>query len=100
MDSIFTLFIFLYSHVIIIFLFIDSVKNNKWKASVITQLICLMFSVGAIFFYDSLPGTGKAPGLTYLDDFIFSLFASVTYFITLIVTLIKRFCIKVHNYEI
>ena len=47
-------------------------------------------AAGAFFlmrYYDSLPGSGKAPGLTYLGETLFSMGASIAYAVMLGITL-------------
>lgn len=100
MESMLTLIFYIVIFAVIIYMFVTSVKTNKWKATVITQLICFLFAVASIFVYDSLPGTGKAPGLTHFADVFYSLCAAAVYFAALIITLITRFCIKVYKNEI
>jgi len=47
-------------------------------------------AAGAFFlmrYYDSLPGSGKAPGLTYLGETLFSMGASIAYSVMLGISL-------------
>ncbi|MBQ4044607.1 MAG: hypothetical protein IJD06_11505 [Clostridia bacterium] len=57
-------------------------------------------AAGAFFlmrYYDSLPGSGKAPGLTYLGETLFSMGACIAYAVMLGITLAAGAVVLLHR---
>lgn len=55
-------------------------KNNKyWLYTSIIAIISSVAAIGIMFFYDSLPGYGLLPGLTYINESLYSLGAGIIF---------------------
>ena len=55
-------------------------KNKKiWVALLVLELVSTFVAIGCKEYYNSLPGYGFMPGLTYMGEVLFSFFASILY---------------------
>lgn len=63
-------------------------EKNLWPKVFILELVSALGAVGLMFLFDFLPGSGKAPGLTWFAEFFYSLFAAVGYGIMLLVSFV------------
>ena len=57
---------------------------GKWP--LLLELVCAVAAYGAMRYFNSLPGYGFMPGLTWLGHILFSLFAAVAYAAMLAIT--------------
>jgi len=63
-------------------------EKNLWPKLFMLELVSALGAVGLMFLFDALPGSGKAPGLTWFAEFFYSLFAAVGYGIMLLVSFV------------
>jgi len=70
-------------------------KNRSWLKLIIMEVISLIAAIIIGIYFNNLPGSGFMPGLTYLGEWLFSMGATVLYFIILFVTI----CSKIIVYE-
>lgn len=81
---------------ILIFVFqikflIKLIKNNKaFYPIIITEIVSIIIAIGVLKYFDSLPGTGLMPGLTYIAEYIFSLGAGIIYYIMLVISICAK----------
>ena len=61
-------------------------EKNLWPAVFWTEFLSALGAAGLMFLFDALPGSGKAPGLTWFAEFFYSLFAAVGYGLMLFVS--------------
>ncbi len=74
-----------------IVLFIRFIKKRiNWIYPAGTALISCIAAVILMFFYDSLPGYGPMPGLTYFAEFFYSFIASIVFAGMLILSILCR----------
>lgn len=63
-------------------------KTKKlWISLFLSEIIPMITAFVLMRYYDSLPGYGFMPGLTYIGEVLFSLGAAVIYAISLFVSL-------------
>lgn len=88
---------------ILIFMFqikllINLIKNNKdFYPIIITEIVSIIISIGVLKYFDSLPGTGFMPGLTYIAEYIFSLGAGIIYYIMLLSSICAKILVIERN---
>ena len=71
--------------------FIRCMKHrSKWRKLFVTEIAFLLISNRLMVYYDSLPGYGFMPGLTYLGEFLVSYIAMIVYAILLALTTFIR----------
>lgn len=65
-------------------------KNTKlhWVTLFSAESVSMLVSLGLARYYDSLPGYGMMPGLSYLEEVVASYGALVVYGVTLLVSAI------------
>ncbi|MDE5776997.1 MAG: hypothetical protein K2I10_00565, partial [Lachnospiraceae bacterium] len=65
--------------IILLYQFIRKKKQKYWLYTSIIAIIASLAAIGIMFYYDSLPGYGMMPGLTYFNEFMYSLLASIIF---------------------
>lgn len=70
----------------IIWLICNCKRKKGWVWLLLMEAVCAGGALWLMFYFDSLPGIGKAPGLTYFEEVFYSLFAAAAYGIVLLVT--------------
>ena len=73
---------------ILLVLAVRKPEKNLWPKLFMLELVSALGAVGLMFLFDALPGSGKAPGLTWFAEFFYSLFAAVGYGIMLLVSFV------------
>ena len=82
MSGLWLLIFYIVVFLLLCFLLATAVKRNhlrRWTILFLLELLAAMGSVGAVFLFDSLPGTGMMPGLTWLAEVLFSMGAAALY---------------------
>lgn len=95
-----SLIFYLAIFVIQIILLVKSIKNKKrklWGTLIILEIFAIVGSVILYNYYDSLPGYGFMPGLTYLGDVLFSIGFAILYLITFIITICIMILQRTHE---
>lgn len=65
--------------IVLLFQFVRKKNNKYWLYTSIIAIISSVAAIGIMFFYDSLPGYGLLPGLTYINEWLYSLGASIIF---------------------
>ena len=84
-----------------LFLLITSIKNNKpknWIILISTEIISVLLSCFFTVFFNSLPGEGSAPGLTYFAEVFYSMIAVLIFSAILIITIFIKIILILINY--
>lgn len=63
-------------------------KHGGWIRTLILNLVSTLLAVGLMWYFDSLPGFGMMPGLTYFAEVIWSLVASVVFAVLTLICLL------------
>lgn len=63
-------------------------EKNLWSKLFCLEFLSAIAAVGLMFLFDSLPGSGFMPGLTWLAEVIFSLFAAIAYGLMILISII------------
>lgn len=73
----------------IILLVISIRKKTKkfWRTLFSIELISMLIAIGLMIYYNSLPGEGFMPGLTYLGEMLFSFGAAILYGISFLISI-------------
>lgn len=97
MEGEFLLLFYLIIFVVEIVLLVKSIKNqNKklWGALIILEIFSVVGSIILYNYYESLPGYGMMPGLSYFGESLLSfgmaIIYSITFFITICIMICKR----------
>lgn len=70
-------------------------KTTKlWVGTFVTEIIPLILSIITMMYFNSLPGYGFMPGLSYLGEILFSFGAAVLYALMILVSFIVFLCIR------
>lgn len=95
-----TIVLFLIWVAILIIFIVGLVKSTRskemklWLGLFVAEFVMVFVARGMATYYDSLPGYGFMPGLTYLGEFLFCYVASWVYVIMLAISLIIYFIVK------
>ncbi len=84
------IYILLFFLQIVLFIHFIKRKNKYWIYLAGTALISCMAAIILMFFYDSLPGYGSMPGLTYFAEWFYSFCASIVFAGMLILSIASR----------
>lgn len=68
-------------------------KKSKWNKLFLFEGLAIAIAIFFAMFYNSLPGRGMMPGLTYFGEVIFSVFAVWGFTIFMGISLIVRIII-------
>ena len=63
-------------------------EKNLWPKVFTLELMSALGAVGLMFLFDALPGSGKAPGLTWFAEVFYSLFAAVGYGLMILISIV------------
>ncbi len=80
--SLFLLIAYLVVFILQIIFFVKAIKKKLkkfWMILFVTEIISIFVSVGLMLYYESLPGYGFMPGLSYLGEILSSFGAMVLY---------------------
>ncbi len=83
-----------------VILLIDTARKpakSKWLTLFISEAAFALLAVGVAFAFNSLPGTGMMPGLTYFAHVIFSICASLAFTVAFAVSAIVYIILKIKN---
>lgn len=64
-----------------------------WVGTFISEIIPLILSIITMMYFNSLPGYGFMPGLSYLGEILFSFGAAALYAIMILISLIVFLCL-------
>ena len=85
------------SHIILLIFAIRENHKNLWRYHLLSEGISSVIATALMFYFNSLPGHGFMPGLTYLGEILCSFAAAVLYAIMLIVSICTLVVIKVRT---
>ncbi len=91
------LFFYVLALVIQIFLLIGCLKKPvrvRWSLLFLCELCALTSAVYFSFYYNSLPGYGMMPGLTYFSETMYSMAGAVVYLCMLLVSVLACVIMK------
>lgn len=92
------LIIYILAFIIQIVCLVKCIKNKmKWRILIIFEIISIFTAMLLMNYYDSLPGSGFMPGLTYLGEILGSFASMILYIAMLIITLIIKIIIFLIN---
>lgn len=92
------LILYLIVFIIQIILLVKAIKRQEtknWIKVLVLEIIFILISIILLCYYNSLPGYGIMPGLSYLGEILFSFGAAILYFVMLVITI----CAKIIIYE-
>lgn len=70
-------------------------KTTKlWVGTFVAEIIPLILSIITMMYFNSLPGYGFMPGLSYLGEILFSFGAAALYAIMILVSFIVFLCVR------
>ena len=76
------------AQIVLLIFAIRKPDKKLWRPLFGFELFSLLASVGLMFLFDSLPGNGFMPGLTWFAEWFYSLLAAGAYGIMLLLTAI------------
>lgn len=92
------LIIYILAFIIQIVCLVKCIKNKlKWNILIFLEIISIITAMLLMNYYDSLPGSGFMPGLTYLGEVLGSFASMILYIAMLIITLIIKIIIFLIN---
>lgn len=65
-------------------------ERKLWTKLFGLEILSVLAAVGLMFLFDRLPGNGMMPGLTWIGEFFYSLFAAVGYGVLFLMSLFLR----------
>lgn len=74
-------------------------KKIKWYRLFLYEIISIILSIIFMTYYDSLPGYGFMPGLSYLGEVLISFGAIVLFSVLLVITIFLKFIIFLKKKE-
>ena len=98
MGSLFLLILYLVVFIVQIILLVKSIKRKEiknWIKVFTLEVFSIIISISLLFYYESLPGYGFMPGLSYLGEILLSFGVAILYSIMLFITI----CAKIIIYE-
>ena len=87
--SLFLLIAYLVVFILQIIFFVKAIKKKLkkfWMILFVTEIISIFVSVGLMLYYESLPGYGFMPGLSYLGEVLSSFSAMILYGILFVIS--------------
>lgn len=63
-------------------------QKKLWLSLFLVEVIPMLIANGLRIYYDSLPGHGIMPGLTYIGEVLYSLGASIVYCLVFVVSVL------------
>ena len=81
------LLIFLVQLILLIFA-VRKPEKNLWPKLFALEALSAAAAAGLMFLFDSLPGRGMAPGLTWFAEVFYSLFAAIGYGVMILVSIV------------
>lgn len=54
-------------------------KQSLWVALFLVEIVAIVCAFMGAYIFNSLPGYGKAPGLTYFSEMVYSILACILY---------------------
>ena len=75
--------------IVLLVLSLRKEQKKLWLSLFLVEVIPLLIANGLRIYYDSLPGHGIRPGLTYIGEVLYSYGASIVY---CLVFLVSVFC--------
>lgn len=90
--------LYLVVFVVQIILLVKSIKKKEkkyWINVFVLEIFSIIISISLWFYYESLPGYGFMPGLSYLGEILLSFGVAILYSIMLFITI----CAKIIIYE-
>jgi len=63
-------------------------ERKLWPKLFALEILSTLGAVGLMFLFDRLPGRGMMPGLTWIGEFFYSLFAAGAYGVLFLVSLV------------
>lgn len=92
------LIIYILAFIIQIVCLVKCIKNKlKWSILIFFEIISIITAMFLMNYYESLPGSGFMPGLTYLGEILGSFASMILYIAMLIITLIIKIIIFLIN---
>ena len=78
----------------LIFLVITMIKcfknKEKWLKLILFEIFLIVLSFILFYYYNSLPGLGIMPGLTYIGEVVVSFIVTILYICMLVLTIIIK----------
>lgn len=76
--------------IISLYKYVRKKQNKYWLYASITAILSSMTAIGIMFYYDSLPGYGFMPGLTYFNEWLYSFGAGIIFFVVFVISLLLK----------
>lgn len=96
MGSLFLLILYLIVSIVQIILLVKSIKRKEiknWIKVFALEVFSIIISTILLFYYNSLPGYGFMPGLSYLGEVLLSFGVAILYSVMLFITICTRIII-------
>ena len=74
--------------IVLLVLSLRKKQKKLWLILFLVEVIPMLIANGLRIYYDSLPGHGLMPGLTYMGEVLYSYGASIIYCVMLLVSVL------------
>ena len=74
--------------IVLLVLSLRKKQKKLWLSLFLVEVIPMLIANGLRIYYDSLPGYGIMPGLTYIGEVLYSLGASIVYCLVFLVSVL------------
>ena len=74
--------------IVLLVLSIRKKQKKLWLSLFLVEVIPMLIANGLRIYYDSLPGYGIMPGLTYIGEVLYSYGASIVYCLVFVVSVL------------
>lgn len=74
--------------IVLLVLSLRKKQKKLWLSLFLVEVIPMLIVNGLRIYYDSLPGYGIMPGLTYIGEVLYSLGASIVYCLLFVVSVL------------
>lgn len=92
---------YILAFIIQIILMVKCFKHKvKWRILLIFEVVCILIAMSVGIYYDSLPGYGFMPGLTYFGQVMVSYISMIVYIVMFCVTLLIICIIRKRNCKV
>lgn len=83
--------LYAFMFIFLVITMIKCFKNKvKWLKLILFEIFLIVLSFILFYYYNSLPGRGMMPGLTYIGEVVVSFIATILFILMLVLTLIIK----------
>ena len=74
--------------IVLLVLSLRKKQKKLWLSLFLVEVIPMLIAIGLRIYYDSLPGYGIMPGLTYIGEVLYSYGASIIYCVLFVISVL------------